>query len=191
MDKRILQPKEIGYYSRPISNNMDEDTLKAYIEEAEDADIRKAIGDVFYQQILARMDTEEDPLLKILLEGGWYPHVFDKTFDATFGEDQPACDTYFSGLKKTIAYYALAKIIKGNDLQVTRFGLVHKDGDYSTRPSASERNAQYRDISSIADGYLAETLEYLRIYSDRYPHFKKCQGAHIKNNRTKFRVIGN
>ena len=182
----IITPEEVKEYGRAMSSHVDRKVLESLIQETENMDIRPVLGAVFFQN-LVEADREE-PFIKLLLNGGYYPHIFDPTFDATFQQEAIVLDAHFQGLKSTVAYYVQAKLVKTNDNQITRFGVMQKDSEYGTRPSYAERNDQYNDLASIADQYLRDTLEYLNIYRERYPLFG-CKGS-IRNNRTIYRIIG-
>lgn len=183
--KHIITPEEVRQYGRNMSAHIDRKTLEVLIEETENMDIRPVLGVMFFQNLLANQDT---PFNRILLNGGYYPYVFDPTFDATFEERNIILDAHFQGLKAAVAYYVQAKLAKTNDNQFTRFGMMQKDSEYGYRTSLAERTDQYNDLASIADQYLRDTLEYLNIYRSRYPLFE-C-GGRIRNNRTIYRIIG-
>lgn len=182
----IITPEEVREYGRAMSLHVDKKVLEALIQETENMDIRPVFGAVFFQN-LVEADREE-PFVKLLLNGGYYPYVYDPTFDATFQQPAVVLDAHFQGLKAAVAYYVQARLVKTNDNQITRFGVMQKDSEYGTRPSLAERNDQYNDLASIADQYLRDTLEYLNIYRERYPLFG-CKGS-IRNNRTIYRIIG-
>lgn len=182
----IITPEEVREYGRAMSQHVDKKVLEALIQETENMDIRPVLGVVFFQNLVEA--DREVPFIKLLLNGGYYPHIFDPTFDATFQQEAIVLDAHFQGLKSTVAYYVQAKLVKTNDNQITRFGVMQKDSEYGTRPSLAERNDQYNDLASIADQYLRDTLEYLNIYRERYPLFG-CKGS-IRNNRTIYRIIG-
>lgn len=169
-----------------MSSHVDKNVLDSLIRETENVDIRPALGVLFFQN-LVQADREE-PFVKLLLNGGYYPYVYDPTFDATFQQPAVVLDAHFQGLKAAVAYYVQARLVKTNDNQITRFGVMQKDSEYGTRPSFAERNAQYNDLCAIADQYLRDTLEYLNIYRERYPLFG-CKGS-IRNHRTIYRIIG-
>ena len=182
----IIVPEEVREYGRAMSLHVDKKVLEALIQETENMDIRPVLGAVFFNNLVE--GDREEPFVKLLLDGGYYPYVFDPTFDATFQQPAVVLDAHFQGLKAAVAYYVQAKLVKANDNQITRFGVMQKDSEYGTRPSYSERNDQYNDLASIADQYLRDTLEYLNIYRERYPLFG-CKGS-IRNNRTIYRIIG-
>lgn len=184
--KHIITPEEVRQYGRAMSSHVDKKVLEALIQETENMDIRPVLGAVFFNNLVE--GDREEPFVKLLLDGGYYPYIFDPTFDATFQQPAVVLDAHFQGLKSAVAYYVQAKLVKTNDNQITRFGVMQKDSEYGTRPSFAERNAQYNDLASIADQYLRDTLEYLNIYRERYPLFG-CKGS-IRNNRTIYRIIG-
>lgn len=199
----IITPEEVRQYGRNMSAHIERKTLEVLIEETENMDIRPVLGIVFFQNLLANQDT---PFNRILLNGGYYPYVFDPTFDATFEgvnsrqgsfdltfdatfeERNIILDAHFQGLKAAVAYYVQAKLAKTNDNQFTRFGIMQKDSEYGHRPTLAERNDTYNDLCYIADQYLRDTLEYLYIYATRYPLYQG--GERITNNRTIYRIIG-
>lgn len=181
--EHLIQLTDLSAYARPVSRHLDEETAATFITEAESLDIRPRIGDALFKAVIAEPDTWAN---KLLLEGGWYPSTYDEEFGEGYDEDN--CDRYFKGLKSAAAYYTLARLIKGNDAQITRFGLVSKNAEYSDRPMQEQRNSQYRDLAAVGDQYLAETLAFLKLYADLYP--TACKPRKIINNRTTYRVIG-
>lgn len=183
----IITTEEVKRLGRNISAHIDKATIEALIKETENREIRPVLGVTFFQN-LVEGDTEE-PFAKLLLNGGYYPHIFDPTFDATFTQEAIVLDAHFQGLKTAVAYYVQAKLVKTADSQMTRYGLMQKDSEYGYRPSTAERNDQYNDLVSIADQYMRDTLEYLNIYSERYPLFNGS-GKRVKNNRTIYRILG-
>lgn len=182
--EHLLQPNEIASYSRPVTRHLDEDTAHVFIAEAEALDIRPAIGDALFKELLQQPDRWPN---SFLLEGGWYPSK--RADDFAEGYDDSLCDACFKGLKSALAYHTIARLIKGNDAQVTRYGLVQKDMEYSNRPSMSEKNSQYRDIAAIGDSYLRECLAFIKTYKHLFPAVA-CHEREVRSNRTKFRILG-
>ena len=184
----LLDKSEVAPLSRPISKHLEDNVLETYIREVEEMVIRPTIGASFYRYLLESKD-DEIPSVEILLNGGWYPSTFDETFDGTFREGGQGLDEMCSGLKKCIAYYVLAKIVKGNDAHITRYGLSQKENEYGNRPSAADKESQYRDLANMGDKYLQDTLQYLNEYRSLYPEYVKCCGR-LHNTRQQYRIIG-
>lgn len=162
----IITPEEIGVLARPCT--IDEDVALNYIEESEMQDIKPIIGDVLFLDIADNPSKYEQ-----LLDGGMYENKGEKYV--------------FAGLKRTLAYYAWARMVKCGVNHLTRFGFVAKNGDYSHSVDWKERQTAYNDAYAVADGYMNECLAYL-----------KAQGllkstdnvSKISNKRTFYRTIG-
>lgn len=95
---------------------------------------------------------------------------------------------HFSGLKTALAYYTYARIVKNNDINVTRFGVTFKEDDYSNKVSVKERVLAYNDAFSIADKYLHECVLFLSANKEKYPLYRGI--GKVKSNRIKYRTIG-
>lgn len=167
--KHIITPEEVRQYGRAMSAHVDKKTLEALIQETENLDIRPALGVTFYQEVVNTDGNNE--YINLLLEGGYY-------------NDGHA---HLQGLKAAAAYYVQAKLVKSNDNQITRFGMMQKDNEYGYRPSLAERTDAYNDLCSIADQYLQDVLDYIAENSEHLP----CQqSSAVRNNRTIYRIIG-
>ena len=130
-----------------MGEHMDEDRLLAYITEAEMLNIKPVLGDKLFHKLLDESNDEND-LYKKLLEGGTYNHDEEKYS--------------FVGLKTTIAYYVFAKNVMVGDYQSTRYGIVMKDGDYSSHISSAQRSACYNDTLEVANAYLQDCIDYCK-----------------------------
>ena len=156
--------------SRSMSVHVDENKIDTYIRESESIDIKSALGDALY------LDVKENPeKYKLLLDGGIY-------------EDKCGEKKIFMGIKTALAYYTYARIVKNGDGNVTRYGFVHKEDEYSSRPDIKEKVMAYNDAFSIADRYLKECVRFLDDRKEEYPLYKG--NGKIKANRTVFRILG-
>lgn len=131
----IIQPEDVGVLSRPISQHIDKMLLTSYISEVEDSIIRRAIGDKLLRAVKEFPDEYEDILTDDELTGG---------------------------LRKAVAYYVYANLVKRGEIIVTRFGAVEKNDEYSTRLEHEKRNATYRDSMRTADMYLSIVVMYAK-----------------------------
>lgn len=167
--KHIIVPEEVREYGRAMSQHVDKKVLESLIQETENMDIVPALGVALVRELSEPTDNEH---YITLLEGGYYNEG----------------KAHLQGLKSAMAYYVQAKLVKTNDNQITRFGVIQKDSEYGYRPSLAERNDQYNDLCSIADQYLRDALDYIACHSE---HFRTmCKRGHIRNNRTIYRIIG-
>lgn len=170
MQQYLITFDEVGYLSRPMSIHVDREKIDAYIRESEDIDLRSALGDSLLLDIKANPDR-----YGTLLDGGEYENAC--------GEKRS-----LKGLKIALAYFVYARIVKNADDNVTRFGFVNKDGDYSSRPDYREKSMAYNDAYSVAASYLKECVAYLNANKQDYPLYKGKGG--IKSNLTTYKVIG-
>ena len=68
-----------------------------------------------------------------------------------------------TGLKTALAYYTYARIVKNGDGNVTRYGFVQKENEYSSHIEFKEKVMAYDDAFSIADRYLKNVYDFCRI----------------------------
>lgn len=73
--EHIITPSEIVSLGRPIGK-VDDDKLIAYITEAEQMNIKPALGDELFLNILK--DGETNDIYKVLLNGGTYKDSSEK-----------------------------------------------------------------------------------------------------------------
>ena len=97
-------------------------------------------------------------------------------------------DALFIDMQEHSEKYELLILVNNGDGNVTRYGYVNKDDEYSSRPDSKERVMAYNDAFSIADSYMKECLLYLKSHKSEYPLYKGEGG--LKANRTVFRIIG-
>ena len=121
----------------------DEKRISVYIQEAESIDVAPFIGVDVYQGI------DENPQdNQTILNGGYYDRDGE-----TFKMD---------GLIKVISYFAYARLIRGNSTNVTAFGVVSKNSQYSDNQSVKAINAQAENAENIGRKMLNDTIKYLR-----------------------------
>lgn len=142
----LITPDEIKKLGRPIGN-VDENKIKAFIREAEHMSVKPVIGDELYLKLLEKGDSEED--YKTLLNGGTYTDSRGNVFS-------------FMGLRVAISYYVYAQNVMSGDFESTRYGMVLKDGDFSTRLSSKERSDCYNNALEVANTYLKDCLQFCK-----------------------------
>lgn len=145
--EHLINPSEVSQYGRPIEGKVKDSQLLAYISEAEHLNVKPVLGDKLYLDLLKEGETNEK--YQMLLTGG------------TYTDDESNIYT-FAGLKTAMAYYVFAKIVMVGDFQITRYGTVLKDGDYSSHISNKERSDCYNDTLEVANSYLADCLNYCK-----------------------------
>lgn len=71
-------------------------------------------------------------------------------------------DGVSGGLRKAVAYYVYAKIIKQGATIATRFGAVEKTDEHSVRMEQERKDNIFRECSNIADAYMMEVVKYAK-----------------------------
>ena len=171
MQKYLITTSEVSTLSRGMSVHVDEDKIETYIRESESIDIKSALGDALY------LDVKEHPeKYELLLDGGTY-------------EDKCGEKKMFMGIKTALAYYTYARIVKNGDGNVTRYGFVQKEEEYSSLTGIKEKVMAYDEAFSIANRYLKECVRFLQDKKKDYPLYRG--NGKIKANRIVFKVLGN
>lgn len=143
-----------------ISENIEDARLKASIEEAQNFDIKKVIGDAFFYDVDTKYNTSPaDADIVKLVDGGTYLDCQGNT-------------VYFDGLAKAVKYYALARYRKKQPINDTAFGVVFKNDNYSTPLDYKTLNASIEDARASGLGYLNDVLKFLNESKDIYPLYK-------------------
>lgn len=167
--KNLITYEDISQLARPCST--DRDMAEAMIAEAQRVELKPRLGDALYLKL---MEDEPEDRFDLLLNGGVW-------------EDD--CGNHLlTGVKTALAYYALARITRDGNIQVTTYGSVVKDDQYSAEAERTERQRQYRELFSQADTYMAETLTYLVKNCRAFPEYK-VRGK-MRSNRTTIKIIG-
>jgi hypothetical protein len=165
----LITVEEVRALGRPISPQIDKEKLLSYIYETERLSIKPVIGDSLFSRILEKLDEQDiaaDDPIKILLDGGEYT-------------DAQGHYHMFSGLRMAMSYYVYAQYVMDGDFQLTRAGVVVKDGAYSSHVSSKERSDCYNNALTIADGFMTEVKGYIRFaFPDEYRRLGKILGNH-------------
>lgn len=141
----IVEADEIRTLGRPIGK-VTAEKLEAFITEAEQLFIKPVLGEELYYAILSD-DAAESETIQTLLDGGQYT-------------DARGVLHGFVGLKVAVSYYVYAQNIMSGDIESTRFGMVMKNGEYSSRVSGKERSDAYNNALEVAKAYLQECVGY-------------------------------
>ena len=148
---------------RPIADNIPSSRITIYLKEAENLYVIPAFGASIFKNI---SDNQEN--YTTLLEGGFYDNN----------------KHYFEGLRKSIAYIAYSKMILNQDFNVTAFGTMFKNSEYSEHSNEKTLLRISNDALAIGLRYLDECLDYLK-YINVLPC---CLNQTDRNRRIK--IIG-
>lgn len=138
MIKTLITPEEISTLARPCY--ADEEKALAYIVEAEQNNIKPAIGDDLFIQLKEGGQT-------FLLEGGIY--------------ERNGKRYYLNGIKKALAYFVISRLYESSTTELTRQGAVNRRSEYSDNADNSEIISVSRETYAIANRYMEEVEKYL------------------------------
>ena len=112
----------------------------AYIVEAEQNNIKPAIGDDLFIQLKEGGQT-------FLLEGGIYERN-GKRYE-------------LNGIKRALAYFVISRLYESSTTELTRQGVVNRRSEYSDNADNSEIISASRETYAIANRYMEEVEKYL------------------------------
>ena len=168
----LITVEEVRALGRPISPQIDKEKLLSYIYETERLSIKPVIGDTLFSTILAKVQPDaekmaDDDPVKILLDGGDYT-------------DSNGQYHMLSGLRMAMSYFVYAQYVMDGDLQLTRAGVVVKDGAYSSHVSSKERSDSYNNALTIARGFLDEAVAYIKF---AFPEESRRKGNSLNSHQ--------
>ena len=152
--------------ARPTGNHIDEEEVKVFIRECEDSFIIPAIGYERFKASIGQGDFGDSVLsgfnADTFIDGGEYS-VGSKD---SSGKDIKVLK-YTSGIRKSLAYFVYAKILRSDGTIVSRSGAMRHRDDYSDHVQDLSNNKQYNDIMDMAERYLSDALEYLKAFTQK------------------------
>jgi hypothetical protein len=138
MIKTLISPEEISTLARPCY--ADEQKALAYIVEAEQNNIKPAIGDDLFIQLKEGRQT-------FLLEGGVYERN-GKRYE-------------LNGIKKALAYFVISRLYESSTIELTRQGVVNRRSEFSDNADERDIISVSRETYAIANRYMEEVEKYL------------------------------
>lgn len=92
------------------------------------------------------------------------------------------------GLKTAIAYYAEARICRGNNVQLDRFGAKVKDSEYSQSADYKEIDTEARYLESCGDKAMESVMGFLNAHAADLHYSAFVQEQH-PSERNQFEEI--
>lgn len=163
MIKTLITPAEISTLARPCY--ADEEKALAYIVEAEQNNIKPAIGDDLFIQLKEGGQT-------FLLEGGIYERN-GKRYE-------------LNGIKRALAYFVISRLYESSTTELTRQGVVNRRSEYSDNADERDIISVSRETYAIANRYMEEIERYLGTdvkNTSQRVHFDLIGGGSSKTQR--------
>lgn len=159
MDSLIVTREDLAAY-RPISKNIPQERVEVFINEAQVLDLLSILGAPLYYDFITKVFDSGDPMYasyQALLNGSTWTvsGVTKKHY----------------GLKPVVSYYALARLTKNNQINLTSYGVTSKVNPQSEPVEAIQVSYQVKELQSIAVGYQDTTLDFLRDNAATYTMF--------------------
>lgn len=176
--KHLITVAQFKVLARPTSCHLDDAEVMAYIAECEDMHIIPAIGFANFRRAI---------------ESESFANVFDETFSASvwldggeFVADVCGCSPrteWCVGLRKTLAYYVYAKMLRADGTILARSGAMRHNDQYAQHVDPNRK--QYDDVMNVADQYLSGCLLYAKT------HTVECNAVRpVKGARATIKAIG-
>lgn len=162
-NKQLTDVDSVKTTIRPMSTHVDVEKILVYIDESQQQDIKNALGDNLFIDLLRYVNREEgspvNDAYENLLYGGIYKNGNDEFI--------------FSGLEKALKYFVYARLVKHGDRNLSRVGLMQNQVEYSSHAELKEKQEEYKDAFSIAEELMNDCLRYIKHNSDKFPKWGK------------------
>lgn len=137
---------------RPIAKAVDDIArIEPYIEEAQQVELKKLLGNDFFFAIV------EDPAN--------YTDILDgKSYENSRGNT-----VSFKGIKTVLAYFSYARFLMNDQMKHTASGFVVKQNQFSEPASLAERTSKHQDCRSLALSYWEDCALFLNQFKTDYP----------------------
>jgi hypothetical protein len=132
---------------KTLSINLPAEKLNPFILEAQDFDIKNALGAVFYYDLLTH---RTDGPYALLING-------ESSFTDLLGQTRA-----FDGLKRALVYFTHARMASLIDIHSTATGFVTKTTEFTTILSAKDRAQLANNSKTLA----VESMVDVRLYLD-------------------------
>lgn len=169
METVLITQDDIKVY-RPTAE-LDQERIVPFIREAQTLDLKPVLNDVFYYDFVKKFNNDaadEYEVYQEFLNGKEYTYAGDTYF--------------FDGLKPMLCYYALARFVASNPVNITRAGIVTKTNQQSQPVDGGTLRAAVNELRSSAVFYQAEVIKFLERNPTDYPLWQ-TEGADSNTGR--------
>lgn len=154
----------------PIGKNLNDERVDPHILRAQQAELKPFLGDEMYYDFIENIGTPEN---QRLFDGGEYV--------------EQGGTIYFSGVKALLSAWSYSRIIKNNQVFVTRGGVTSKDTEQSEQHLNSMVQQRSRDAASAAIRIQHEIALFIDKNRDDYPLWQRSTSTNAPT-RTAFKM---
>ena len=160
----LITPEQFRELARPVSIHVDDSEIAQFVRECEDMYIIPAVTWPLFKAASTTNTWDEyfdytfNP--SIFVDGGEYD-AGDGTCGC-MGEDNGGV-RYCNGLRKALAYYVYAKMLRNDGNIIARAGAMQHQDQYAYHTNDASLK-RYNDTMDIAERYLGEAMEYANLH---------------------------
>lgn len=159
-----------------IPQATDTERVNKSIRDAQQFDLRPALGDAMYYDLVSKIDDSGyDAKYDLLMGGEEY-------------RDSQGNTIIFSGLRMALKYWAYARYLSAQQINVTTHGIRIKENDFSQNADAKSVGSEITLARNGAAAYFEEAKKYLDKKADDFPLWN-C-GSSSKTSGLRINAIG-
>jgi hypothetical protein len=155
--RQLLFTKEDIQRYRPTARNISGDRIEPYMHEAQEIDFQQIVGPALYVDLLEKLGNPLDALYTD------YTKLIQGTRYIPAGETNYID---FPGALPMLSYFALARFIQNNPINIVSYGVVQKVSEESTPVSQAAIKASVDELRALGIAYQSKVIKYLREKSD-------------------------
>lgn len=172
MDSLVITVNDIRAL-RPVAKELDQERVEPFIREAQMHDLRPILGDALYYDFVNKFQSTGDPMYAN------YQNLLNGSVWTVNGKTKQ-----HYGLKPIVVYYALARFVANNQINITRFGVTSKVNPQSEPVTDLALRNMITELKSVAVSYQSQTIDFLRDNASIYTLFS--QDILVNNMGLKF-----
>lgn len=157
----LITPDQFRELARPVSIHVDDEEIAQFIRECEDMYIIPAVAWANFKSATVTNTWDET------FDSTFNPDVFLDGGEYDAGDGACGCNgggvQYCNGLRKALAYYVYAKMLRNDGNIIARAGAMQHQDQYAYHTNDPELK-RYNDTMDIAERYLGECMEYANIH---------------------------
>lgn len=157
MDKRVIITLADLKKLRPLAE-LDGVRWEQFAVEAQDQELRPILGDGLYYDFMTKFYSTGDAMYSA------YQNLLNGTTYTYNGQT-----IYYDGHVPMVAYFALAKLVQNNPVNITRFGVVTKTTGQSSPTDPQVIRQVVNELKSCAVTYKNQVDQFLLNNQTTYP----------------------
>ena len=170
--------------SRAIALNIDEiSRLEPYITEAERLWVMPAMTAELYYKIEQAVSKDSSGYPKVHADNSLYLSDYNILIEGGYYDGNKK---YSAGLVSAVAYLAYSRLLLQNPINVTAYGVVFKQGEYSEAVDSTTLLRASKEAEKIGLAYLKQCVDYLAFTNAQ----ASLSSAIPTHTRRKFKPIG-